>query len=243
MQFFILLCLLPCILLEAKSLNFRSGQKAHYFVDYSVEGDPRFDSNLVKSSLLFDLKILEGESYPFRVELKIGKIQCNGTDTREKGLCLEYLVTSPEIVEQMDGNTLHPVTENALRVFLGQLFQLEGGQIIPARSYRLFSYFLLHDWEQCVSIETHRVQEDSALAVREVTNGQIRGDWVGHSLVRDYPYYEGKLDVEGTITWNLKNPLIQQRQNTFYLIEMNRDYENGVQTTTSIRIKQKWKAS
>lgn len=243
MKFFILICLLPCILLEAKTLNFHSGQKAHYNIEYNVEGDPRLESELVKSTLAFDLEILEGDSYPFRVALKISKAHCNGRNTKEKGMQLEYFITSPETVEQLDENVLETVTDDALRSFLGQLFQLEGGLIIPDRSYRLFSYFLLHDWEQPVSIETHSVQEGSVLLVRKITNGEIRGDWTGHSIARDHPYYEGRVDVEGTIVWNLNNPLIQQRKNTIHLIELHRDYDNGVQTTTSIRIKQKWKAS
>lgn len=241
---YVLFLLFPFIGLYAKVLEFKPGQKAHYFLDYSIEGSPLFAEPSLKSAIELNIRILEGDTYPFTVEIDLKKAACDGVAIGGSGTHLEYFIGGPDQVEELTGGELHPVIEFSLKAFLGQLFQLCGGNVMPDRSYRLFSYYLLHDLDDPVYVGgNHYIKEDSALHVDKVTNKEIEGQWLGFSYVRDQTYFEGRVDVDGTIRWNLKNPLVQQRRNTLQLIEINRDYSSGMQSTTSIRIKQRWKSS
>lgn len=241
--FLFLFLFFPFMVLHSKVLEFKPEQKAHYFLEYSIEGCPLFEEASLKASLAFNICILEGHAYPFTVRINLQKAACDGIAVEGSGSHLEYLIMTPDQVEELTGGEMHPAIEFSLKVFLGQLFQLSGGTIMPERSYRLFSYYLLHDLDDPIYVGgNYQILENSALNVEKVTENEIKGKWVGYSYVKDGTFFEGRVDVDGTIQWNLKNPLVQQRRNTIQLIELNRDYSTGIQTTTSILIKQKWKS-
>lgn len=239
----ILLLVFSSFLLGARTIEFKSGQMAHYLLDYRVVGSPRLEDLDVKSHLELTIQVLEGQTYPFLVAIDLKRASCNEIATEDQGAHLEYLVTTPDQIDELTGAFLTPSTEFSLHAFLGQLFQLSGGNVMNKRIYRLFSYYLLHDFDYLIDADNYEVFERSALHVKKESNHHLLGEWKGHSYVRQGTEFEGRVDVDGTIEWNLNNPLVQQRKNTIQLIELNRNYSDGIQTTTSIRIKQVWKSS
>lgn len=231
------------ISLEAKVLEFKPGQKACYKVEYKIEGDPRFEEAVIDSAIKLDIRIVEGVAYPFQVQIDLKKTTCNGFDTGDGGNSLFFTVISPDQVEELSGLEIHPVTENSLKIFLGQLFQLSEGNLRENQCYRMFSYYLLHDWDLPINADEYVVFENSQIDIKSVTEKEMMGSWKGHSVAKDLPVFEGRVDVDGTIGWNLKNPLVQQRKNTLQLLEVHRNYNDGIQTVTSVRIHQKWVSS
>lgn len=124
------------------------------------------------------------------------------------------------------------------QLFLTQLFQLSGEDLILEQSYPVSCYQLLN-WEDEQAVkESDLLMHKGEYVIGGIDSENIESRWEGH-VISDDGSLKTELVVFGNVSWDKANPLVQQRELDFRMKQGHKKVTAG----TKFKLKQTWSSS
>lgn len=139
-------------------------------------------------------------------------------------------------------NELFGATTWTYELFLSQLFQLSGKNLVVNKSYPITCYQLLN-WEDDkyeLNAEEN-VMESCSYIVKSIDDRNIKASVQGSATITDPDLHlNGQVYIDGDVVWNTSNPLIQKRK---WRAEIEEVINTYMQLRNKLFIQQRWEST
>lgn len=194
-----------------------------------IKYDSKSSKNSANPVLVKHLKKLIDHPLRFRVEDEFQVKETTG-----------YL---EEIYFDCDEN-LFGATPWTYELMLTQLFHLTGEDLQKENSYSVSCYQLLNFEDDPMDEEEQKIDQDSNYTVTAVNSKEIKASWLGEAKVTAAPDNEdgmdGTVSVNGHVTWNMKNPILQKRD---LKVNLDATHPSSLDFKLKATIHQRWESS
>lgn len=245
MKFFF--CALLCVsFLEARILSFLPGQAARHTVHETYHFSEKNNDLQIqgKSKYVFDTRIVEAINDELLIELVIDTLDCN-ENGKNVGIYYQSLLHVPflfkvngnGVVEDVDlamtdaffdleEDPAANVSDSTFIDFVDRLVHLKGQDLEKGSIYPISGAHFV-DWMDDETCHTDQCSYTMTNDHQALFQGHIEG---GSS------YSELQLSINGNVTWNTENSLVQKRENK-YVISYS-DSDDGIDAQGTLF--QKW---